>query len=694
MQMNELVEKINEASVAYYNHKEIMSNKEYDALLDELVRMESETGIILPNSPSHKVGAAVEGKLPKVTHQYPALSLDKTKDIDEYVAAFEKGQVAYEDDEVEIVLMWKEDGSTIQLTYENGKLVMAATRGNGIIGSDIRHNVPYIHGIPMEIPFKGKLVVRGEGVMSYAEFDRINEPLPEEEQYANPRNLANATITMLDSKEMRKREIHFLAFNLIAKEEMGASNMPALFSARLDFLKKQEFGVVPYEVCSIKELPARMSAWEHELLPTYAFPVDGFVGALNNAAYADTLKGTEHNPHVLRGYAFKWADETAKTVLRKIELSISRTGTLTPIAVFDPVELEGTSVSRAKLHHLSYVLEKNLVVGDEITVYKANKIIPQVDKNLDFDSHPQISAENAFGDVCCPVCGKRTQIVKSDKSDTLYLKCMNPDCAAKKIRKFVHFVGRDCMNIDGISESTIEKFVTRGFIKEYADFWHLDRFKDELIMMEGFGEKSYEKLMNAVNESRYTDFVSFVQALGIPNVGKGQAKLLKKYLQEDHYAQLQAQPSLALFGFLWNSVIENFNFTVIDGIGEVIDKSLKDYFAPHIRSVGIGENDELLNLWKEVLFTKDSLETGGNSLEGKVFVITGEVHHFKNRAELQAKIEELGGKASGSVSNKTSYLINNDVTSDSGKNKKAKELGVPIISEEDFLAMIENKQLA
>lgn len=672
--MEKLIEKLNNAAEAYYNGNEIMSNYEYDTLYDQLLQMEKETGVILPNSPTQKVGTGTVDKLPKVTHEYPAKSLAKTKDYDEFVSAFKKGESKTGCDTA--VLMWKLDGSTVQCTYQDGKLITAATRGNGEIGSDITHNAPYIKGLPMTIPYKGKLVVRGEATMSYTEFERINASLSEEEQYKNPRNLANATIMLLDSNEMRKREIWFNAFNLVYMNEI-----PPTFYRRLTLLYGWGFNMVDTELVELAKLENQMKIWEQNV-SDFDIPVDGLVAVFNDIAYAETLPGTGHNPHVLGGYAFKWEDETAETILQDIEWSASRTGLLNPVAVFDPVELAGTTVSRASVHNLSYIMDKDLRIGDKITVYKANMIIPQIAENLSTNEERQkvkVSSVYLPLGTKCPVCNGDISIHTSEDGETMTVHCANYHCPAKMIGKFVHFCERDCMNIEGMSEATIERFVKEGFIKEYADIFKLDRFRSEIIAMEGFGQKSYENLIVATERAKTTDFVSFIHALGIPNIGKGQAKLFNKEYKGD------------VVEFFKDVQARKF-FQYIDGIGEVIEDNLWRWGNEYLRFIvlpNVKDNDEIKNLMPLLIFKKEEESRAEKVLDGLTFVITGDVHHFKNRAELQAKIEELGGKATGSVTGKTSYLINNDVTSSSGKNKKAKELGIPIISEKEFLDMIQ-----
>lgn len=671
VKMRWLITTLNKASAAYYNGEEIMDNHEWDRLYDQLKAMEEYTGIVYPNSPTQTVGAPVKvEELASVQHEFAARSLDKTKDISVFPEIFKKRAAGM------AVVMWKLDGSTIVLTYDDGKLTLAATRGNGEVGSDITHNAPYIEGIPMEIPYTGHLVVRGEAVMSYAEFDRINNEITnEEDQYSNPRNLANATVTMQDSAEMKERKIQFFAFKLVHMDDPLPEEQDT-FMGRLDYLDSLGFDTV-YRLYgdSNSDLIDVMNGFS-DAVPQFEYPVDGLVVASDDVRYAESLPGTGHHPDPLVGYALKWKDEEVETVLREIEWSPSRTGLINPVAVFDPVHLEGTEVTRASLHNVSILKEKRLRVGDTITVYKANKIIPQVAANLtpgnelDYaESHP----------LYCPCCGEEThpRVTNRDGRTVEVAMCMNPDCSAKHIKKFVHFVERGCMNIKGLSESTLHKFTEHGFIREFADLYHLDRYRDQIVEMEGFGQKSYDKLIAAVEASRKTSFVPFIHALGIPNIGKGEAKLFNKEYSGDVKK-------------FFEDVYNRHDFTHIEGIGDVLNDNLLQWGDEYLRSEGRLTNDLVIyHLLKEVdIQIPEKVSEDTNSLNGKIFVITGKLNHFVNRDELVAKIEELGGKASGSVSKNTAYLINNDVSSTSGKNKKAKELGVPIISEDDFLEMV------
>lgn len=658
-----------------------MSDREWDAMFDQLKKMEEETGVVYPNSPTQGVGAPVKvDKLLEVRHEFPARSLDKTKDISVFPKIFGKRAAGM------AVVMWKLDGSTIVLTYDDGQLALAATRGNGETGTDITHNAPYIAGIPQKIPYKGHLVVRGEAVMSYKEFERLNNSRPEGvEEYANPRNLANSTVGMKDSEEMRKRKIQFFAFTLVHMDDQIPDDQDT-FMGRLNYLDSLGFDTV-YRLYgdSQSDLIEVMNGFS-DAVEQFEYPVDGLVVASDDVRYAETLPGTGHNPDPLVGYALKWQDEIVKTVLRKIEWSLGRTGAITPVAFFDPVELEGTTVSRASVHNVSIMKKYRLRVGDTIGVYKANKIIPQVAVNYTADENhtPALKYKESHS-VHCPCCGMETESHISDDGTTEIEVCVNPKCPAKDVKKFAHFVERDCMNIKGLSEATLQKFLDSGFLHEFADLYHLDRYKDQIVSMEGFGQKSYDNLIDSVEKSRRTSFVPFIHSLGIPNIGKGQAKLFDKEYNGDVEK-------------FFVDVFQRHDFTHIEGIGEVLNDNLWKWGNEYLRYIPFGDyydrvypflNLEVCHLLKEVKIQvpKES-SVDAAPLAGKTFVITGKLKHFANRDALVAKIEGLGGKTSGSVSKNTSYLINNDVESTSGKNKKAKELGVPVISEDEFLEMI------
>lgn len=672
-EMEQMIETLNEAADAYYNSgNEIMSNKEYDALYDRLVKLETLCGWSYPDSPTQMVGAEVsdDDGLVKEKHEFPARSLAKTKDIDEYVGKFENGEK--QSKSTGEVLMWKMDGSTLQLTYDNGKLTKAVTRGNGEVGSVVTHNAPYIKGIPMTIDYKGHMVTRGETAMSYTEFERINADMPADDKYSNPRNLANATISLQEDDKMQGRQVEFFAFNLVYAE----MEFPRSFEDRLLFLKQNGFQVVPYEVVSSDNLAETMRRWENEV-QNFDFPVDGLVCALNNADYADTLTGTGHHPNIMRGYAFKWQDEVAKTKLVDIEWSPSRTGLINPVAIFEPVDLEGTTVSRASLSNVSILKKLMLRKGDEIGVFKANKIIPQVAENftpggkLTYDeSHP----------LTCPCCGSEPEPRINKTGDTEIVVCPNPECPAKHIGRFSHFAERDCMDIEGMSTETVTVLVEKGFLKEFADFYRLKDHSDELEQLERFGKKKVENLLAAIEKSRTTSFVPFIHALGIKAIGKGQAKLLNKEYHGDVMA-------------FFKDAKERHNFQTIEGIGEVLEDNIWKWANEYLWFISVPDasgnlNPEIRNLMPYLTFEQEEEAQASDVLAGKTFVITGDVHQFKNREELKTYIESLGGKTSGSVSSKTSYLINNDVNSTSGKNKKAKELGIPVISEDEFLEMV------
>ncbi|MBO5561651.1 MAG: NAD-dependent DNA ligase LigA [Firmicutes bacterium] len=641
--MKELVSLLNSASKAYYQQdKEIMSDKDYDALYDELVALEAETGIVLSDSPTQKVGYTVLSNLTKVEHPSPMLSLDKTKEVPR-LAEFLGDNVG--------LLSYKMDGLTVVLTYENGSLKQALTRGNGVIGEDITHNARTFKNIPLSLDFKGELVLRGEAVISFKDFEEINSRLAPEDEYKNPRNLCSGTVRQLNSEICAQRSVCFIAFSLVSAEGMNFANK----SEGMDWLDKRGFDTVKRKFVNKDTVAAAVREFE-EFIPQNPFATDGLVLTYDNIAYSVSLGSTAKFPR--DSIAFKWADETAETTLREIEWSASRTGLINPIAVFDPVELEGTTVERASLHNVSIVKNLMLGIGDTITVYKANMIIPQVAENL-------TKSGNAPIPDTCPVCGGKTALVSLRDGEAL--RCPNPNCKAKLVHGLAHFVSRDAMNIEGLSESTLEKFIALGLLNDFTDIYSLHKHRDIIVNTEGFGEKSYENLVSAIEKSKKAGLPNFIYALGIDNVGLGNAKLLcKKYNYDlDRIIAADAEELL-----------------MVDGFGDVIAASLEKYFKDE-------KNLELVSKMRTILeFDIPKTDNTALLLDGRIFVITGDVHHFKNRKELQAKIEALGGKATGSVSAKTSYLINNDVTSNSSKNKKAKELGIPIISEEDFLALI------
>ncbi len=646
MNIDKLKQQIDEARSAYYNSgTSSMSDKEYD----EMVALyESLTGDIIP------VGAEINGSLPEERHEFPAKSLDKTKNVEKLVGTFPGKSV----------LMWKLDGLTTQITYEDGKPVKAATRGNGEVGQSIMDRIQLIHDIPLTIPVSGKCVVRGECVMSYPDFNAINKHIETlgEEPYKNPRNLAAGTLLALNKELLSARPIHFRPFSLVYYDEM--ETLPT-FSSRLNFLREAGFKPVRYSSCETPdELRRQIKEYTKVAETGYEIPVDGLVVADDAAHETDNLPGTGHHPNVRCGYALKWADETSETTLRDIEWSPSRTGLLNPVAVFDTVELEGTAVSRASLHNVSYIETHNLAIGDKITIYKANKIIPQLDKNLSMADHSQVT----WNQVICPCCGNMGEAVSRKNAEAIVKEmwCKNPYCPAKQIGAFVHFAERDCMNIKGLSEQTIEKLVNAGYLKTFSDFYKLSSHAEEIAKWDGFGTKAVNNMLAAIETSKKTDFVSFVHALGIPNIGKGQAKLLQKRFKD--------VKTLFFVDHTFNEIES------IDGIGHILSQSLLNWIGNNAYK---DDFTELVNM----LTFESNIPVADAVLAGKTFVITGTLEHYPNRDALVAEIESLGGKVAGSVSKNTSYLINNDVNSTSGKNKKAQELGVPIISEVDYIAM-------
>lgn len=644
--INELVKALNEASKAYYQGtKEIMSNFEYDALYDELTALEKETGVVLASSPTVNVGFEVLSELPKERHEKPMLSLDKTKDVQvlkEWVGA------------QKTILSWKLDGLTIVLTYKDGKLVKAVTRGNGEVGEVITNNAKVFKNLPLSIPYSGELVLRGEAVITYSDFYKINEEIEDADaKYKNPRNLCSGSVRQLNNEITAKRNVNFFAFSLVKAEGVDFDNS---HENQMRWLKSQGFDVVEYEVVTADTLEESVQSFASKIEHN-DFPSDGLVVIYDDIAYGESLGRTAKFPR--NSMAFKWADEIRETTLKEIEWSPSRTGLINPVAIFEPVELEGTTVSRASVHNISVMESLELGVGDTIEVYKANMIIPQIAENKTRSGMVEIPKE-------CPTCGGATEVRQIADAKALY--CTNPECQAKKIKSFTLFVSRDAMNMEGLSEATLEKFIARGFIHEFADLFKLERFSDEIRVMEGFGEKSCKNLLASAEKARNTTLPRLIYALGIQNIGAANAKMLAK-----HYHHNIEE--------LKNASAEELS--VIDGIGEVIAKSIEEYFASE-------KNRQILgNLLAEVTLEKPEENTSAQVFEGMNFVITGSVEHFANRNEVKAVIEERGGKVTGSVTGKTNYLINNDTTSNSSKNKKAKELNIPIISEEDFLKMLE-----
>lgn len=643
--MLDLIQVLNQARKVYYEDKtELMSNYEYDKLEAELEALERETGTILANSPTQQVGYEVVSKLPKEAHAVPALSLDKTKEVDRLVEFL---------GDREGVLSWKLDGLTVVLTYEDGKLAKAVTRGNGQIGEVITPNAKTFVNVPLTIPFKDLLVIRGEALITYEDFERINRELPEgEEPYKNPRNLCSGSVRQLDSRITAERSVRFLAFALVNYEEPAFTTR----SAQLAALSILGFEVVGHKKVTAETLADAVTEFE-QFIGKNAFPSDGLVLQIDDIAYGKSLGMTSKFPRDT--LAFKWQDETKETTLRTIEWSASRTGLINPVAVFDPVELEGTTVSRASVHNVSIVEALSLSPGDTIEVYKANMIIPQVADNLTRLGTPAIPDT-------CPVCGAHTEVRQQEEAKTLW--CPNPECGAKSLGAFVHFVGRDAMNIDGLSEETLRKLMEEHLITDLPSLFHLKDHRAELVTMEGFGEKSAEKLLANIERARKTDLQKLLYSLGMDNVGRTASKAICNRFGYDVGRTINATRT---------------DLLSIPDIGETIAGSFTRWFS------NIHHQELFEALLEEVeLEPKVCTQPKEQPFVGMTFVITGTVNHFKNRAELKARIEELGGKATGSVSAKTTYLINNDSASTSGKNKKAKELGIPILTEEEFLELI------
>ena len=646
--MKELVELLNKAGRAYYQEdREIISNYEYDKLYDELEALEEETGITLAGSPTVSVGYEAVNALPKETHETPMLSLDKTKEI-EVLKNFVGNQ--------NTVLSWKMDGLTIVLTYQDGKLKKAVTRGNGIVGEVITNNAKVFKNVPLQIAYQGELILRGEAIISYSDFEKINKQIEDvDAKYKNPRNLCSGSVRQLNNEITAKRNVYFYAFSLVRAEGVNFNNSRA---CQFEWLKTQGFDIVEYRMVDSKNLEETIQYFSDKI-STNDFPSDGLVALYDDIAYGDSLGSTAKFPR--NAFAFKWKDEIRETTLKEIEWSPSRTGLINPVAIFEPVELEGTTVSRASVHNISILKELELGIGDRIEVYKANMIIPQIAENL-------TRSRNLTIPEFCPVCKKTTKIQKSN--DVEVLICTNPECQAKKIKSFTLFVSRDAMNIDGLSEATLEKFILNGFIKEFGDIYELERYKDAIIEMDGFGEKSYENLIENIKKSSHTTLPRLVYALGIANIGVANAKVLCKEFDYDLQKLMRADEE---------------TISRIEGIGSVIAKSVTDYFKNE------KNQRKLEHLLTYLTFEEMKIETG-NPLSGKQFVITGSVNQFENRSAMKEFIENRGGKVTGSVSKKTDYLINNDTESSSSKNKKAKELGIPILSEEDFLKLAESVQ--
>lgn len=640
--MKELAAILNDASKAYYaQDTEIMSNYEYDRLYDELAALEEETGVTLSNSPTIRVGYEAVDDLPKERHERPMLSLGKTKSREE-LRDWLNGNDA--------LLSWKLDGLTIVLTFFAGKLAKAVTRGNGEVGEVITNNARVFKNVPVSIPFQGELILRGEAVITYSDFEKINRQIEDaQSRYKNPRNLCSGSVRQLNNKVTAERNVMFYAFSLVKAEGVDFENSR---ENQFRFLTEQGFDVVEYRKVTPDTILQEIEHFEKKI-ERYDIPSDGLVLVYEDIAYGQSLGATAKFPR--DSIAFKWADELRETVLKEIEWSPSRTGLINPIAVFEPVELEGTTVSRASVHNISILRGLKLGIGDHITVYKANMIIPQIAENLTGSDSVQIP-EN------CPVCGQATEIRQVNEVQSLY--CSNPLCEAKKLKSFTLFVSRDAMNIDGLSEATLEKFIGKGFIHEYADIFRLERFAEEITQMEGFGEKSCQNLLASIDHARKTTLPRVIYGLGITGIGLANAKMICRYYRYDLEAMKAAQAE---------------ELSEIDGVGEVLAGAFREYFADE-KNLG-----QLDNLLKEIEIAVEQIDESAQTLAGLSFVITGSLNHYGNRNELKELIEEKGGKVTGSVSAKTTCLINNDVNSNSSKNKKAKELGVRIVSEEEFM---------
>ena len=657
--MKELVKTLNEAAFAYYvDDREIMSNFEYDRLYDELAALEKSTGVTLPDSPTKSAGAGYRpvSKLVKSEHEFPALSLDKTKD---------RQALAGWLGDMEGVLSWKLDGLTVVLTYQNGTLLKAVTRGNGFVGEDVTHNVVHFAGVPRRIGFGGKLIVRGEAVMKYSDFEKVNKELPETEaKYKNPRNLASATVRLLDPGIALTRPVTLCAFDLVYADQGADISDPNSKFSQLEWLKKQGFTVVEHTLVTSLTVEYEVGRYE-EKLPGNEFPTDGLVLILDDEKYGKSLGSTGKFPR--NGIAFKWQDETAETRIREVEWSASRTGLLNPVAVFEPVEIEGTTVSRASVHNVSIARSLKLAPGSGVRVYKANLIIPQIAETFD-------PKGDTFVPSKCPVCGGPTVIRENEGIETLY--CDDPGCPAKHVGRFSYFVSRDAVNVNGLSEATLEAFIDAGFVRRFPDLYHLDRYKEAIVGMEGFGERSYDNLIASVEQSRNVKFSALLNALGIPGIGKDMAKQLSRFLGENACERFR------------ELLKERYDFSTVDGIGAVINDNIYAWADDPERFEEFEALLPELNISDDAPAARiDAGSEGNDPVYGKTFVITGSLVNFANRDRMIAFIEERGGRVSGSVSSKTDYLINNDVNSGSGKNKKAKELGVPVISEADFLAM-------
>ncbi len=641
--MKELIVLLNKAAFAYYQEdKEIMSDHEYDKLYDELLQLEKKTNTILANSPTQKVGYTVLSNLKKIKHDVPILSLDKTKEV-EKLKEFLKEQKG--------ILSWKLDGLTIVLTYQQGELVQAVTRGNGSIGEDVTHNAKVFQNIPLKIPYKEELVIRGEGIITLSEFKKINNFLQQGESYKNPRNLCSGSVRQLNSEIAAKRNILFYAFTLAKAEGIDFKDSKI---NQMNWLTQMGFTVVEHSEVTTDTIEKTVQEYQKKVTEN-DFASDGLVLTYDSISYSNSLGTTSKFPK--DSIAFKWADEMAETTLLEVIWNTSRTGLINPIAVFEPVELEGSTVSRASVHNVSILEELKLGIGDTIKVYKANMIIPQIAENLTKQNNIEIPKY-------CFVCGGETEIRILKDGKVLY--CTNPNCQAQQVLSLSHFVSRDAMNIEGLSEETLKKFVEKEFVKNYTDIFSLEQYKNVIENMEGFGERSYQKLINSIEKSKIVPLPNFIYALGINHVGLSNAKLLCRYFEYDLQKIIEAKEE---------------DIVSIDGFGEIIAHSIYQYF----------HNEKDMQLLQKALqyitFSEPEIVDDIESLplHNMSFVITGDLTQFSNRKELQQKIEYLGGKVTGNITKKTKCLINNDITSNSSKNKKAKELNIPILNENQFI---------
>ena len=642
--MKELIEQLNKANKAYYQEaKEIMSNLEYDRLYDELKVLESESGVAYPNSPTQNVGSPIASKLPKWRHQEKMLSLDKTKSIQDLESWLGNK---------EGVLSWKLDGLTVVLTYNNGELVRAVTRGNGIIGEVITENAKQCLNVPLKIPYKGELILRGEAVISYKDFKKINQSLKPEERFKNPRNLASGSIRALDPKDTTNRRVQVIIFRMITE----LPDYPTM-EKQFDWLESMGFTVVEHYLVRQENLEQAVKFFKRKI-ETYEIPSDGLVISFNDTHYGNGLGSTaKFSKH---SFAFKWQDEIAETILKRIDWQPSRTGLINPVAVFDPVELEGTTVERASVHNISIMKELQLGIGDKIQVYKANMIIPQIAENLTRSGNLEIPDT-------CPACGQPTYIDASDKTEVL--KCGNPYCPEKMISKFTHFCSRNAMNIIGLSEATLEFLIGKKWISTYADIYKLEKYKREWSIIPGYGSQSVANVLTSIEDSRNTTPEKLLNSLGVPKIGASQSEtIFKKFNSWEEFIE---------------AIDSGYNFAQIEGFGEILNNNIHSWYENAYQQERIPDLIKELKIEKEIKIGGDSF-----SLTGKTFVITGSLHVYKNRDELTKEIKLHGGKVGSSVTSKTDCLINNDITSNSSKNKKAKTLGIPIITEKEFQELI------